>query len=215
MRVVFPLLVIASFAGPVAAQQSPAGSSSSSGTQASSPAVAQSQDEQRPQGNNGQAAAGTNSSSPGLPVSLDRIRGQLQQSPAQTLRGLHEEAMFKVQIQERQRIEELLATLDFKSGPTPAGGVYAYELQRITKPPIDNPLSQPYAAFSTSELLTIAVENLAVKYLGGRALSAVTAGERQRAEQAARDEVARSMAEFCAAQPNNGAGISACQFGPR
>jgi hypothetical protein len=150
-----------------------------------------------------------------LPISLDRIRDQLKLAPAPALRGLHEEAMFRVQIQERQKIEELLATLDFKTGPTPAGGLYNYEIQRIIKPPTESPLSQPYAAFSTSELLTIAIENLAVKYLGGRAVNAVTAAERQRAEQAARDEVARSMADFCAAQPNRGAGLQGCQYPPR
>lgn len=156
---------------------------------------------------------------PDLPVSLDRIREALKQAPTQTLRGLNEQAHFRVEVierqkVERQKIEELLATLDFRSGPAVPGGLYAYEQQRIVRPPADNPLAQPYAAFSTSELLTIAIENLIVKYLGGRALAAVTSAERARAEQAARDEVARAMADFCAAQPSHGAGFQACEISP-
>jgi hypothetical protein len=154
-----------------------------------------------------------------LPVSLDKIRDALTQAPAPVLRGLNEQAHFKVEIVERQKverqkIEELLATLDFRSGPAPPGGLYAYEQQRIVRPPVDNPLAQPYAAFSTSELLTLAIESLIVKYLGGRALAAVTSAERARAEQAAREEVARAMADVCAAQPNRGAGFTACEVLP-
>ena len=154
-----------------------------------------------------------------LPVSLDKIREALKQAPTQGLRGLNEQVHFKVEIIERQKIErqkieELLATLDFRSGPAVPGGWYAYEQQRIMRPPVDNPLAQPYAAFSTSELLTLAIENLIVKYLGGRAIAAVTSAERARAEQAARDEVARAMADFCAAQPSRGAGFQACELSP-
>jgi hypothetical protein len=146
-----------------------------------------------------------------LPVSLDRIREALEHPPAAPIRGLNEQtAHFTVEIRERQKIEELLATLDFKSGPQIAGGLAAYEQWRMVRPPVDNPLAQPYAAFSNSELLTIAIENLTIKYLGGRLVDAVTTAERARAEQAARDEVARAMADFCAAQPNRGAGLRAC-----
>jgi hypothetical protein len=151
-------------------------------------------------------------------VSLDKIREGLNQ-PSQPLKGLSEQAVqeaahFKVQVEERRKIEELLSTLDFKSGPTPAGGIYANELQRIQHPPLDQPLMQPYAAFSTSELLTIAIENLMGRYLAGRAIEAVTAAERARAEAAAREEVARSMAEFCSVQPAHGAGLQACAVAP-
>jgi hypothetical protein len=152
-------------------------------------------------------------------VSLDKIRERLRQAPTEPLRGLTEQAAqeaahFKIQVEERRRIEELLSTLDFKSGPTPAGGLYAYELQRIVHPPVDQPLMQPYAAFSTGELLTIALETLVGKYLGGRAIEAVTAAERAHAEAAAREEVGRAMAEFCAAQPNHGAGLETCAIAP-
>jgi hypothetical protein len=153
-------------------------------------------------------------------VSLEKIRERLRQpAPEHPLRGLHEQAAqeavhFRVQVEERRKIEELLSTLDFKAGPTPAAGVYGAEMQRIQHPPSDQPLMQPYAAFSTSELLTIAIENLVGKYLAGRAVEAVTAAERARADAAARQEVADAMAEFCGAQPNRGVGLESCTVAP-
>ena len=57
-----------------------------------------------------------------LPVSLDKIHEGLQQTPALSLRTLDERPIFRVQILERQKIEELLATLNFKAGRCrPAG----------------------------------------------------------------------------------------------
>ena len=151
---------------------------------------------------------------PDLPVSLDRIRQALDRTPLLTVRGLQEqEAHFRVEVMERRKIEELLATLVFKDpGPTvpTPGGIYAYEQQRLARPSSQYPLSQPFAAFTTGQLLTIAIENLAGRYLGGRALSAVSKTELERAQKAAHEEVARSMAEFCAAQPDGGAGLQVC-----
>ena len=118
---------------------------------------------------------------------------------------------FTVEIEERLTIEEILSKLlDFKAGPVPAGGLYAYEQQRQLFNPVDHPLRQPYAAFSGAELITIAIQNLMVKYLGGRLLSAVSSAERARAEKAARDEVSRAIAEYCAAKPDRGASLSIC-----
>jgi len=137
-----------------------------------------------------------------LPVSLDKIKRALAQAPAEPLRGLEERPHFRIGVSEQQtmRVEDLLASLDFTSGPAVGGGVYAYEVNQQVFPPVDNPLRQPYAAFNEPELLTVAVENLAVKYLGGRALTAVSQTERARAEQAARDEVRRAIAEYEAAR---------------
>ncbi len=90
--------------------------------------------------------------------------------------------------------------MDFNGGPAVAGGVYAYEVNKQTFPAVDNPSRQPYGAFNQPELLTIVVENLAVKYLGGRALNAVSSAERARAEQAARDQVQQAIADYWAAQ---------------
>jgi hypothetical protein len=152
-----------------------------------------------------------------LPVSLDKIKHALEQPPVQTLRGLDEKPHFKIEIRERQKftLEELIKSMDFKSGPVPAGGLYGFEQQRQMFPAVDNPLHQPYAAFSQGELLTILIENLVGKYLAGRAANMITAAERSRAEAAARDEAQRAIAEYCAAQPRGGAGIQICDTSNR
>ena|SRR5579872_6746638 len=202
LALVFTVVLIAA---PVGAGQS---SSSSEKTAPSTPASGQAQP------NHATGQESTDSA-----VSLEKIRAGLKQPPGQQLKGFNEQVaqeatLFRVQVEERRRIEELLATLDFKTGPTPAGGIYANELQRIQHPPLDQPLMQPYAAFSTSELLTIAIENLVGKYLAGRAIDTVTAAERAHAETAAREEVVRAMADFCSAQPDRGAGLQACSVTP-
>jgi hypothetical protein len=146
-----------------------------------------------------------------LPVSLDKIKEALQQPPSTfSLRTIDERPTFRVQIQERQKIEELLATLNFKTAPAPGGGLYGFEQQRQMFPTVDNPLRQPYAAFNQGELLTILIENLALKYLGGRAMNAITNAERARAQAAAKEEVRAAVAQYCAAQPRAGAGIQIC-----
>jgi hypothetical protein len=148
----------------------------------------------------------------GLPVSLDKIKKELEQPPPQLLRGLDDKPTFKLEIQEKPKIslDDLLRSLDFKAGPVPAGGVHAFELQRQVFNPTNNPLSQPYAAFSQGELLTILVENLVGKYLAGKASNAITSAMRDRAVSAAREEVQQAITEYCAAQPNRGAGIQIC-----
>jgi len=146
----------------------------------------------------------------GLPVSLDKIKEQLQQQPLFSLSTVDERPTFHVQIQERMKIEELLASLNFKAGPTPAGGVYMAEQNRVMFPSVDNPLVQPYAAFNQGELVTILVENLVGKYLAGRATSAISNAERARAEAAAREEVHTAIEEYCNAQPGGGAGLAIC-----
>ena len=148
----------------------------------------------------------------GLPVSLDKIKKELEQPPAPTLRGLNETPTYKLEIHERPKIslEDLLRSLDFKAGPVPAGGINAAELQRQAFPPTNNPLSQPYAAFNQGELLTILVENLVGKFLAGKASNAITSSVREHALTAAREEVQQAVTEYCAAQPNRGAGIQIC-----
>jgi hypothetical protein len=152
-----------------------------------------------------------------LPVSLDKIKEALQQPPSSlSLRAIDERPMFRMQILERQRIEELLASLFLKSTPgplggyAPAGGLYGYEQQRQMFPAVDNPLHQPYAAFNGGELLTILIENLAGKYLVGKAVDSISAAERARAEAAAKEEVRSAVAQYCNAQPNAGEGIQIC-----
>ena len=154
--------------------------------------------------------------SPTLPVSLDKIKGALTQGAAEPLLGLDNTPHFKLEVREKQKIslDDLITAMDFSSGPAVSGGSYGFEQNRLAFPAVDNPLRQPYAAFSQSELLTIVIQNLAAKYLGGKALSAVTTAQRAGAEQAARHEVQHAIADYCAAQPNGGAGIQLCTISP-
>jgi len=85
-----------------------------------------------------------------------------------------------------------------------------YEQQRQMFNPVDHPLVQPFAAFSQGELLTILIENLVGKYLGGKAMDAISKSERARAEAAAREEVRVAVDQYCNARPNAGAGIQIC-----
>ena len=143
-------------------------------------------------------------------MSVSKIREALETTPLLSLRSIDERPLFRILIQERQRLEELLATLNFKAGPVPAGGVYMAEQNRIMFPPVDNPLRQTLGAFNQSELLTILIENLVGKYLGGKAVNSISKGERTRAEAAAKDEVRAAVTQYCSAQPNNGASIQIC-----
>jgi len=78
-------------------------------------------------------------------------------------------------------------------------------------PSVSNPLMQPYAAFNQPELMTIIIENLVGKYLIAKAFSATNAAARERAEAAAREEVRQTIVQYCAGQPNGGAGIKICE----
>ena len=166
----------------------------------------------------GQSTGESKTQEPSLnpPVSVNRIRQALAQpaEPLIGLRGLDETPTFRVEIRERLKIDELLQSLNYKSGPAVPGGLYAYEQQRQLFPAVNNPLTQPYAAFSQSELVTILVENLVGKYLAGRAMSAISSAERAHAEAAAKEEVSHAIAEYCAAQPDHGAGIRICASSP-
>jgi hypothetical protein len=143
--------------------------------------------------------------SPSGVVSLDRIRQGLKKQVRDSLLLRPEiPADFRVQILEQQKIDDMLSKLDFTSGqgPAPAGGLYGYEQQRRLFNPVDRPLAQPYAAFSGGELITIAIENLIARYFGPKLVSSVTGAQRERAERAARDEVAREVAAYCATRPD-------------
>src|SRR4051812_7089357 len=63
-----------------------------------------------------------------LPISLDHIRDALKK-PAESslLRDVQLPSNFRIQIVEQKKIDEMLSRLDFKTGPAPAGGLYAYE----------------------------------------------------------------------------------------
>lgn len=186
MRLVPLLLAAALVAVPASAQERPV---SSSGTTVSS----------------AEDAAPKND----LPVSLDHIREGLKKGESPLLRPNELPPDFRLEIVEQRKIDELLKKLDFRSGPAPGSGLYGYEQQRRLFNPTDRPLQQPYAAFSGGEFLTIALENLIAKYLGGRLRNAVSTSERSRAERAAREEIDREIAAYCAARPDR-ADIQIC-----
>jgi len=148
-----------------------------------------------------------------LPVSLVKIRDGLARpaAPGFLLKGVEDTPTFRIEILERRKIEELLSTLDFKSGPKPPGGVYAYEQQRMLFPAVDNPLVQPYAAFSPGELAVVTAESAATNMLGAKYVAkALKNAFRSYQVEAARAEVERAIAEYCSSKPNGGAGIEMC-----
>jgi hypothetical protein len=146
-----------------------------------------------------------------LPVSLDRIRDGLSRPPQGTaLKRIDIKPDFYVRVEEKHHIEEILSKLDFKTGPRPPGGLYAYEQQQQMFNKTDRPLAQPYAAYSGSELVVLAIEGLAAKYLGEKLIQSVTGSQRESAERAAREEVAQAIAEYCDARPDGGSSLHLC-----
>jgi len=146
-----------------------------------------------------------------LPVSLDRIREALSK-PAE-LSGLHRLEIkpdFSVRVQERAHIQAILSTLDFKTGPRPPGGLYGYEQQQQIWNKVDRPLAQPYAGFSGGEMITLAIEGLMQKYLGGRLLNSIGKAERDSAERAVKEEVAHAISDYCGSQPDAGRSLHVC-----
>ena len=131
-----------------------------------------------------------------LPVSLERIREGLASDKPSLLDALNLEANFRVEVKERRpnfNFAEMFPPGSFDGGPVPPGGLYAYEQQRMLFPN------------STPALFTF--DTLPVF----RAIaSAIGDMRRARGAAAARAEVERAMAEFCAAQPNGGEGIVGC-----
>ena len=163
---------------------------------------------QEPQASSRAAAresTNADSQSGDLPVSLDHIRAGLKRQATESiLKRVEIPPDFRIQILEQQRIDEMLSKLDFShlKAPAPPGGLYGYDQQQRLFNPVDHPLSQPYAAFNGSELITVAIENLIARYVGGRLVNGISDFERARAERAARQEVDRAIADYCAARPD-------------
>jgi hypothetical protein len=166
----------------------------------------------------GTEAARTSHAAPAtsLPTSIDRIKRDLERAESgEGLRGLNQTPHFKVQVVETSKPNWVpkFSDEDFSSPAVP-GGNYAYELQQLMFPKTRDPLAQPYAAFSQGELLTVSLTTLLQQLLTPKVLSAVQQAQRAHNEEAARAELARALAEYCAAQPDNGAGIFGCDGTP-
>ena len=173
---------------------------------------------QEPAASSGAAAQSSNADtqSGDLPVSLDKIRAGLKRQAADSiLKRVEIPPDFRIQILEQQRIDDMLSKLDFKhlNSPAPAGGLYGYDQQQRLFNSVDHPLVQPYAAFSGGELITVAIENLIARYLGGRITNGISDFEKARAEHAARQEIEKAIAEYCAARPDR-ADIQLCVSPP-
>ncbi len=82
-----------------------------------------------------------------------------------------------------------------------AGGIYAYDQQERLFPRINNPRVQPYGAFTTGEVATLAVEALIEKYIAEKMAHLVGSALRTQAERDAREEVSRALAAYWASQP--------------
>jgi hypothetical protein len=148
-----------------------------------------------------------------LPVSLDRIRGKLEQPPA--LRRLDDVPNFKVEVQEKQKVEDLIAAIfkDVKGVYVPPEGIYMQETERQWALALaENPLlEQPYASFSGGQIVAITVENVVGRLLAGPAMRALSKAQRAAALSAAREEVRAAVAQYCTAQPGHGSGIQICE----
>ena len=121
---------------------------------------------------------------PNLPVSVDRIRHALERSPVRRLNTALPTPNFRVTIEERRRFDELMASLDFNSGPVPPGGLYGFE-QRAR-------LSSPWGSQPIMGVDLLAIGHL---FSGGLANA-----KRARGEASAREEVRRAIDEFWIAQ---------------
>jgi hypothetical protein len=150
-----------------------------------------------------------------FPVSLDRIR-KLIGRPATVEQVLARRPTFKIEVEEEHHIQQLLSNLEFKDSKpiVPFGGSYNYEINRVMMASLGKPMMQPYAAFSGGELLTLAIEGLIAKYLGMRAVDAISAADRARAESAAKAEVARAIQDYCSGLPEKGAAVRLCTESP-
>ena len=94
-----------------------------------------------------------------------------------------------------------MARISAAGGPAVAGGRDAYEQQQLLFPRIDNPRVQPYGAFSTGEIATLGVEALVEKYVAQKVSHVFGDALKAQAEREAREEVARALVAYWAAQP--------------
>ena len=138
-----------------------------------------------------------------LPVSLDRIRELLSRAPVESvLLGLDRQPDFKVTVEERRFLKDILESLDVKTAPAPPGGLYAHEMQQQVWNTRNSPLVRPYAAFTSGELaqvsLTSILGSIVAKYLTHKVLNL----SRTEAEQLAREDVRRAIDEYCSGRPD-------------
>ncbi|HEY2908458.1 MAG TPA: hypothetical protein VGJ29_21305 [Vicinamibacterales bacterium] len=133
------------------------------------------------------------SADPATVVSLDRIRTALDRPAPLRLPAEGPKPDFVVHIVEKSWFERVMPPVDFRSGPVPPGGLYAYEQQQRLDP------TAPIPLFNISLMPLVR----------GIARGFSSAYQAQSAAGAHRD-VVRAIAEYCAAQPNGGTAIAIC-----
>jgi hypothetical protein len=138
-----------------------------------------------------------------LPVSVDRIRELLARAPAESvLLGLDRQPDYKITVEERRFLKDILESLDVKTGPAPPGGLYAYEIQQQVWNTRNSPLVRPYAAFTSGELAQVSLTSI----LGALVTRYLTHGvmnlSRTEAENLAREDVRRAIDEYCNGRPD-------------
>lgn len=138
-----------------------------------------------------------------LPVSVDRIRELLARAPAESvLTGLDRQPDFKITVEERRFLKDILESLDVKTAPAPPGGLYAHEVQQQVWNTRNSPLARPYAAFTSGELAQVSMTSilgaLVTKYLTNGVMNL----SRTEAENLAREDVRRAIDEYCSGRPD-------------
>jgi hypothetical protein len=124
-------------------------------------------------------------------VALERLRAALDKPPSK-LTLTDRKPDFTVTISERARFEHLLPPiLDFKVGP-----------------------GLPPQALFTSPFGSQPLFRVDLLSIGMAAVAGVNELRKARARRSAWEEVRRTIAEFCAAQPDDGAGIQICASAP-
>jgi len=126
-------------------------------------------------------------------VSLERIRTALDRPAPLRLPEEPPKGDFVVRIVEKSWFERTMPPMDFRSGPVPPGGLYAYEQQQRLDP------TAPIPLFNVSLMPLVR----------GIAHGFSSAYQAQSSASAHRD-VVRAIADYCAAQPNGGTAIAIC-----
>jgi len=138
-----------------------------------------------------------------LPVSLDRIRQLLARAPAEPLLGgPGRQPDFKITVEERRFLKDILESLDVKTAPAPAGGLYAYEVQQQAGNTRNSPLGGPYAAFTSGELAQVSLTSILGVLVARYLTNGVMNLSRTEAENLAREDVRRAIDEYCSGRPD-------------
>jgi hypothetical protein len=146
-----------------------------------------------------------------LPVSVERIRELLARAPAESvLLGLDRQPDFKITVEERRFLKDILESLDVKTGPAPPGGLYGYEMQQQVWNTRNSPLVRPYAAFTSGELAQVSLTSIMGALVTRYLTHAVLNLSRAEAENLAREEVRRAIDEYCSGRPDRSF-IDICQ----